>query len=197
MDNKDKEYLMLREEILHLSEIISQTTNFFYAFIATYMAAIVTISNRDTIYIIFMYIVTWPAYLIVLNKAQQMYKIGGYLQVFHERKKYATFKWETNSWIFSKKCTSKNLFSFDWFQSHIRAYHFPFSLVNIAALLLFVAGTYQNRQNLFSIYEGFKTIIFIFLFFTMSVLIHEQKKITTNEYITMWEHLENSTNKSR
>lgn len=25
----DKEYLMLREEILHLSEIISNTTNFF------------------------------------------------------------------------------------------------------------------------------------------------------------------------
>ena len=29
MVDRDKEYLMLREEILHLSDIISQTTNFF------------------------------------------------------------------------------------------------------------------------------------------------------------------------
>lgn len=193
MADKDKEYLMLREEILHLSTVISQTTNFFYAFIATYVATIVTISNRDTIYIIFMYIVIWPAYLIVLNKAQQMYKIGGYLLVYHEKKDHATFKWETYSLKFSENCASKKLFSFDWLQSHMRAYHFPFSLVNITAFLLFAAGTYQNRQNIFSIYEGLKIVIFMILFFIMSVLIYEQKKTTTNDYVTMWETIILST----
>lgn len=194
MVDRDKEYLMLREEILHLSDIISQTTNFFYVFIATYITAITAFlkdapDKRDTIYIIFMYIVILPAYLIVLNKAQQMYKIGGYLLVYHEKEDQATFQWERNSLLFSQYCASTKAFSFDWIQSHMRAYHFPFSLVNIAAFLLFAAGTYQNRENIFSVYEEFKIIIFLLLFSITFALIHEQREKTTNEYASMWDDL--------
>ena len=138
-----------------------------------------------------MYIVILPAYLIVLNKAQAMYKIGGYLYVYHEQRGFATFMWETNNSKFSKECVSEKLFSFDWIQSRMRAYHFPFSLVNIAAFLLFAAYTYQNRQSIFSVYEVFKIIIFLLLFSITFALIHEQRKITTNEYIDMWGKLIN------
>ena len=71
----------------------------------------------------------------------------------------------------------------------MRAYHFPFSLVNIAAFLLFAAGTYQNRENIFSVYEGFKIIIFLLLFSITFALIHEQREKTTNEYASMWDDL--------
>ena len=46
----EKEYLMLRDEILHLDEVIVQTIAFFYSFIAGYM--VFALSHRDTIYII-------------------------------------------------------------------------------------------------------------------------------------------------
>lgn len=71
----------------------------------------------------------------------------------------------------------------------MRAYHFPFSLVNITTVLLFAAGTYQNRQNIFSLYEGIKIAIFLLLSSTMFILIREQRKITTNDYIFKWKRL--------
>ncbi|MCI8807288.1 MAG: hypothetical protein HFF20_09840 [Oscillospiraceae bacterium] len=194
MADRDKEYLMLREEILHLSDIISQTTNFFYAFIAAYVAAMTAFlkdapDKSDTIYVIFMYIVILPAYLIVLNKAQAMYKIGGYLYVYHEQAGNAAFKWETYNREFSNYCAAEKPSAFHWVQSHMRAYHFPFSLVNITTVLLFAAGTYQNRQNIFSLYEGIKIAIFLLLSSTMFILIREQRKITTNDYIFKWKRL--------
>lgn len=89
----EKEYLMLREEILHLDEVIVHTINFFYAFLASFLAFALT--QKDTIYIVLSYIVILPAYLIVLSKLHGMSKIGGYLYVYHEKHGNTNFKWET------------------------------------------------------------------------------------------------------
>lgn len=73
------EYLMLREEILHF---INNTINFFYVFIASYIAF--TLMQEDTIFILLSFIGIIPPYLIVLNKMNALCKIGAYLHVFHE-----------------------------------------------------------------------------------------------------------------
>ena len=83
------EYLMLREEILHLDSITNNTINFFYAFIAAYIAFALT--QEDTIFILLSFIGIIPPYLIVLNKMNALCKIGAYLYVFHEG---GSFKWE-------------------------------------------------------------------------------------------------------
>lgn len=127
--------------------------------------------------------------MIVLNKAQGMYKVGAYLAVFHESEDNSIFKWEIRSMKFSKCNMSAKLFSLDWIQSHMRAYHSPFLFVNIAAVILFLAGTYQNYQNIFTLYEGLKILIFLFLAATTFVLIHTQKKITARDYVDSWKVL--------
>lgn len=187
MPDKDKEYLMLREEILHLDEIIIHTITFFYAFIATYM--IFALPKFDTIYIILMYIVIWPAYVIVLSKARAMYKIGAYLSVFHENSESSNFKWETRNLKFSDSDKPPKFLSLGWVQAHMSAFHFPFFFVNIAALILFLLGTYQNRQDILSLYEGGKILIFCLLFFVTSALIHNHKNASTQNYTDRWKDI--------
>ena len=45
-----EEYLMLREEILHLDSVVNNTINFFYVFMATYVAF--SLTQEDTIFIL-------------------------------------------------------------------------------------------------------------------------------------------------
>ena len=78
----DKEYLMLRDELLHLDTVVNNTINFFYVFIASFIAFALT--QEDTIFILLSYIVIIPAYLIVISKMQGICKIGAYLSLFHE-----------------------------------------------------------------------------------------------------------------
>ena len=54
-----EEYLMLREEILHLDSVVNNTINFFYVFMATYVAF--SLTQEDTIFILLSFIVT-PVY---------------------------------------------------------------------------------------------------------------------------------------
>ena len=50
----DKEYLMLRDELLHLDTVVNNTINFFYVFIASFIAFALT--QEDTIFILLSYI---------------------------------------------------------------------------------------------------------------------------------------------
>lgn len=88
----EKEYLMLREEILHLDSLINNTISFFYTFMATYLAY--ALSQDDTILFVLSYMVIVPAYMIVLSKMQGICKIGAYLKVVHEGNE---FNWETKN----------------------------------------------------------------------------------------------------
>lgn len=185
-----QEYLMLRDEILHLDNIINNTTTLFYGFIAGYLVFV--IPQNDTIYMILIYIVILPTYLIVLNKAEAMYKISAYLIVFHEEKRDCAFRWETRNVNFLNANTSPKPLSLDWIQSHMRAYHFPFFFVSFATAFLFIEGTCDNCKNIFSFYESGKIFAFSFLFFITCALIFGRKHLTTKNYIKRWEDIQES-----
>lgn len=177
MDKKD-EYLMLREEILHLDTIINNTINFFYVFIVSYIAF--SLTQNDTIFLLLSYMVIYPAYLIVLSKMQGLCKIGAYLYVFHENKKDAVFKWEQRSVQYGNN--NKNIFSY------IISSHFPFLLVSCAVMILFFYST--KWDNIYSIYEIIKIIICICLNLILLIITVRNRKISTNDYVEKWEEIE-------
>lgn len=175
MKKTNDEYLMLREEILHLDTVINNTINFFYIFIATYITFALT--QDDTIFLLMSYIVIIPAYLIVICKGQGMCKIGAYLKVFHEGKE---FKWETRRIEFHKNIKSDIFY-------YIISTTFPFIFVGIAVDLLLIFYTPWSCSM--SSYEIGKVILWFFLSAFLLILILKNRKISTVDYISKWEEV--------
>lgn len=173
-DELKDEYLMLREEILHLDSIVNNTINFFYVFIASYIAF--ALLQKDTIFILLSYIVIIPAYQIVLNKMQAICKIGSYLKIFHEGE---DFNWETRHMQYKERYESSHFRIISW--------HFPFMLVSIAISVLFFGK--MNWENIFSIWEIFKIIICINCILFILNNVYRYKNISPKDYIEKWEEI--------
>ncbi|MCH1982450.1 hypothetical protein MCG98_07715 [Ruminococcus sp. OA3] len=170
----DQEYLMLRDELLHLDSVVNNTINFFYVFIASFIAFALT--QEDTIFILLSYIVIIPAYLIVISKMQGICKIGAYLSVFHEGGK---FNWESRNIKFSQRHV--NIFSY------IVSSNFPFIFVSAAVVILFL---YRTQWDTFSlVYEKCKLCSGFLLFLVVLVLAYKNRNITTKDYIKKWEDI--------
>lgn len=177
MDKKD-EYLMLREEILHLDTIINNTINFFYVFIAAYMAFALT--KDDTIFLLLSYMVIFPAYLIVLSKMKGMCKIASYLYVFHEKSDGSIFKWERRISEYREK-------NKDGIFSYIISSHFPFLLVSISVTTLFFFNTRWDSMN--KLYEIIKVFVLVMFSFILLFTIYKNRKISVTDYINNWENI--------
>lgn len=179
-DSKD-EYLMLREEILHLDTMTNNTINFFYVFIATYM--IFALNQDDTIFILISYIVIIPAYLIVISKVQGMYKIGAYLKVFHEG---GNFNWESRRIMYTKN-TKPNIFNY------VSSINFPFIFVSVTVDILFLYNI-LCRCPLLS-YEIGKIILCIVLSILLFILIYKNRSIKTEDFVYEWNEIKNKIEK--
>ena len=166
----EKEYLMLRDELLHLDDVIVHTINFSYAFLASLIAFALT--QEDTLYIMLSYLVILPAYLIVLSKLHGMSKIGGYLYVYHEKYGNANFQWETMNLKFANHVASKDIFSINWITSFMYTFHFPYAMLNIAIFGLFL---FRTHWNCLAIYDICKISICSFIFIFLFLLINKNK----------------------
>lgn len=171
-----EEYLMLRDEILHLDSIVNNTINFFYIFIATYSAY--ALKQDDTIFILLSYIVIIPAYLIVLNKMQGMSKIGAYLKIFHEGD---AFNWETRHMQYKEK-NENSMF-------RVVSWHFPFIFVSLAISILFCWKT--KWECILSLTEILKIgVCFIMLGIVLYNVV-KYRNISPQKYIDKWLEVEN------
>lgn len=175
MSKSEDEYLMLREEILHLESIINNTINFFYVFIASFLAFALT--QNDTIFLLLSYIVTMPAYLIVLSKMEGMCRIGAYLHVFHEGKE---FNWERRNLIYKKDRGRKTF-------TYLISSNFPFVFVNIAVFVLYLYRTPWDHIK--EIYELCKFIYASTMFMTLSILILKNGNISVSDFTQNWEQV--------
>ena len=171
-ESKD-EYLMLREEILHLDSIANNTINFFYAFISAYIAFALT--QDDTIFILLSFMGIIPPYSIVLNKMDALCRTGAYLNVFHEGE---VFNWERRYMSYRKKYESSKLRVISW--------NTPFSIASIAITILFL---YRTKWECFSVVDIIKSVICIALL--LWVLYKAFKNINKNpqDYIKRWENI--------
>lgn len=174
--NKD-EYLMLRDEILHSDVVVNNTINFFYIFMASFLAFAIT--QNDTVFILLSYVIIIPAYLIVHNKMEAMAKIGAYLHVFQEGEK---FNWETRNMEYIRK-----------HPGHIAAPNLPFIFVNFSIFILLLLRT--QWKSPFFLYEITKVIIGCCLFLGMSLFLLKNKLFKTRDRVTLWEEIKESSEK--
>lgn len=171
MGKSKDEYLMLREEILHLDTVVNNTINFFYAFMATYLAFALT--RYDTVFILLSYIIMIPAYLIILSKMKGMSKIGAYLKVFYEGQE---FNWET-----------RNLKYIEDNNQIMIPSNFPFVFVNIAVFALILYHTKWTTPM--ACYESVKIILAIVMFVSLMILTLKNRNINTRSCLEKWEKI--------
>lgn len=164
------EYLMLREEILHLDNIVNNTINFFYAFIAAYIGFALT--QKDTMFILLSYIGIIPPYLIVLNKMTALCKIGAYLNVFHEGK---YFNWERRHMRYKDKYENSKFRVISW--------HFPFIFVSLAVSGLLL---YRTNWTLFSMIDVIKILICLGLLMLVLCKAYKNRNISPKAYVEKW-----------
>lgn len=166
------EYLMLREEIIHLDTIISNVVNLFYAFIASFIAF--ALLQSDTIFILLSYIVIIPAYMIVLNKMKAMYRIAAYLKIFHEGDE---FNWETRYMQYKDKNESSRFRVVSW--------HYPFMVVSIAVTALLIYKMEWDKN--LSFYEISKLFVGLLCMIFISINMIKYKNLGVKDYINKWD----------
>lgn len=177
MDNRKEEYISLREEVNQLCTAMDNIIGILYAFLAAYLAYI--FDKDDTIYILFPYIVIFPAYLLIISKRIASCKISAYISVFHEDEGN---KWETR--LIDYK-TTKKLKIFNY----IDAYHTPVIFTDIAIFALFIIKT--EWKLILSTYEIGKLIIMLSLSFLIIFIAIKSRKICVNDYIDSWKNIKN------
>lgn len=175
------EYLMLRDEILHLSTLENNTLNFFYIFVSSIMAF--SFTQEDTIFIGLSYLVIIPAHAIIVTQYQGIYKIGAYLFVFHEGK---DFNWERRSWKFYEQLSGE---SENW-RSNLQSFNFPFIFASIFVTAVFMFRFnweyfFVNTRD--GLYETAKMILMICLFAITIWRVIKYRHLDNGNYLDSWE----------
>lgn len=175
MSKRKDEYLMLRDEILHLSEVENNIINIFYTSVTAILAF--ALSQCDNIFLLLPYMVIIPSYLMFISKSEAIYKIATYLYEFHECEDM--FIWEHRNREFAKK--KNNLLLNDI------SYNLPFLFANILTIALFVLKF--NWRNITDMYEWIKFFIAISLFGCTIYLVRKKGKVDIEYYGEIWKEI--------
>lgn len=177
----DKEYLMLREEILHLDTVINNTINFFYAFVAAALAY--SINQDDVIFTLLPWIIIIPAYRIILGKRKNIFRIAAYLNVFHEGKNYNWERRQKKMYDTTSCGKSKKISSFNY----------PFIFVSTFVMVIFLLkiNWFEVRFNV----ELVKIIIGTVPYAIQIAAIVKNRKIDSEEYVLQWKNIKEEEEK--
>ena len=183
--NESEEYLMLRDEILHLSSLENQTINFLYVFVGSVLAF--SITQKDTLAILISYIVIIPAYKMVISHEQGIYRIGAYLYVFLEGN---TFNWERRSLIFYDV-----LRGYPHKRRKVQVFNYPFLFTSSLILVFFLIRT--DFTAIFTLYEWIKLIAAILLYLYILLTVINNKYYSVSKYIDLWNDIKKQTSLSK
>lgn len=180
-----EEYSYLKEEINQLENIINNTMNYFYIFLATFLALV--FKEDDTIYLLFSQVVIIPAHLLVISKIMGINRIAAYIQIFYEGD---DIKWQRR---LEKLETKKGPLVFHF----IGAIHFPFIFVSFIVLALFIYRincllqqipfSFLEKDRLF--YEASKLLFEILCTLYTFITAIKNRKLSPTDYIESWEDI--------
>ena len=191
-----EEYSHLKEEINLLENIINNTINYFYIFLATFLSF--AFGQRDTIYLLFSQVVIIPAHLLVISKIMGRNRIVAYIRVFYEGD---DVNWQRR---LEKLKTKKGPLIFHF----IDAVHFPFVFISFIVFALFfyrsieIYSSYAeqiyhlllqipfsplNKKELF--YEASKLLFEILCTSYTFIIAIKTRKLYPADYIASWEDI--------
>lgn len=117
-------------------------------------------------------------YRLTLSKEISIYKIGSYLQVFHEGE---NFNWERRSSILFEKHPQI-------FKRLIPTFSYPFIYISTFILILFLLRTDWKQINDYG-YEFIKVLFSFALYILLMYLIVKNRKLGKMCFIPTWEEI--------
>lgn len=179
MENEkvEKEYLMLREEIIHYYSIIQNSRNILYVAIAALLAF--GVSSNEPLLCLIPYCVIIPIYIVTIDYQYGMWRIGTYLSVFLEGDE---FNWETR---LHKLNSSVKM------NRYATSYNWPFIITSLVCTGLFFLKTDYSTID----YKLIAEVIFAVLLtglFLMFVIVQKDPDDIKRVYLEKWNNIKNS-----
>lgn len=178
----EKEYLMIREEIMHYYDLIQNLRNMLYISLAAILTFAIS-SDYDPLLCLLPYCVILPIYIVTIDYQYGMWSMGTYLLVFLEGEQ---FNWETRLHILNTSLNEK-------MERHASSYHYPFVVTGLSCTILFFLKIDYHEMNYRIIIE----IIFAIIL-TISFLIYIKIQKTPDEiksvYIHEWKNIKDNKN---
>lgn len=172
-DINEKEYLMIREEIMYYYNVIHSSRNILYVALATILTF--AISKNDPLLCMIPYCVIIPIYIVTIDYQYGMWRMGTYLLVFLEGQ---NFNWEN-------RLHKLNTNLMNGVNRHASSYHWPFIITSLCCTILFFLKI--NYKNI-----DYKTILEIIFSVSLTIgfLIFIKAQKTPDEikqtYINEW-----------
>lgn len=187
MQSKD-EYLMLRNEILQIYNIVHGTRSILYLFVSG-IVSYAFVNNKLGL-LLLPHIVIIPMYLIAIDYTRDMYRIGTYLQVFHEGK---DFNWETRQYKLNYTIKNKMI-------RFAKVFHLPYLTTSVSCFLCFLYKSCSGNPNILigfvtKPYENIKTVIYIIIILIeliITLIIYFKYRDMTSiqkNYYTSWNEI--------
>lgn len=174
----DKEYLMLREEIILSMKTVKNYNNLLYT--ATTALLAFAFSTSQEILFLLPFIVIFPLYFLIKREMMQVLRIGAYITIFLEEK--SNIFWE------------RRLIMYDTMFSKNKHKHIPLNAYSGLSFLCIVLSASHTNYSNFDVYciiclsiQIILTIISIILFVIKSPNYIKMKK----EYLKQWERIKN------
>lgn len=177
--NSDKEYLMLREEILQYLEEYQTVRNMMYLVTITTLGFCFGKGTSVSPYLFLLpLIVILPSYVIATDYRKCVIRAASYLRVFYEEEENSNFHWETRLSLVNKRCR---------FMTGINYQHTPYYVCGILCIILYFI--FQDCKNvcLFNILLG------IFILVVSTVVFVYYREVKVNDYINEWRKIKEET----
>lgn len=172
----EKEYLMIREEIMYYYNVIHSSRNILYVA----LAAILTfaISKKEPLLCMIPYSVIIPIYIVTIDYQYGMWRMGTYLAVFLEGQ---SFNWE-------RRLHELNTQPKKGINRHASSYHWPFIITSLCCtILFFLKINYKNID-----YKAVLEIIFSVLLtigFLLFIMVQKSPDKIKQTYIDEWRNI--------
>lgn len=163
-NNVEREYLMLREEIMKYYDIIHGSRNTLYVVLAAILT--LAIPSDEPLLCLVPYCVIIPVYIVTIDYQYGMWRMGTYLSTFLEGEE---FNWETR---LRKLNYNVKL------NRHATSYHWPFAISGLGCTILFFLKIDYSKIS----YKMVLEIIFSILL-TVSFLIFVKVQKNPDEIV--------------
>ncbi len=177
--NCEKEYLMIKEEIMYYYSVIHSSRNILYVALGTILTY--ALSSSEPMICLVPYCVIIPVYIVTIDYQYGMWRMGTYLSVFLEGK---DFNWETR--LHKLNTASKNEI-----ERHASSYQWPFIICGLCcSILFFMKIDYKNLD-----YKTVGEILFsILLTIGFLIFVKNQKKPDDiiSLYMNKWNDVKNN-----
>lgn len=180
--SNEKEYLMLREEILQYLREYQSVRNMMYLVTATTLGFCFGKESNVSSYLFLLpLIVILPSYIIATDYRKNVVRAATYLMVFYEQEEDSIFHWETNLALIKKQCR---------FMTGTNYQHIPYYVCGILCIILYFGFLDWENICYSDVLLGSGVLV-------ISAVIYIYYREVKDDYVNEWKKIKEERNSNK